>query len=150
MDRRHFLKMLLGTGVTFAAIGLVGCGREEERTAVGLIISNGEHRVVLYDTNAMALYMDGSLGPKTGVITVDYVKANQPVTLDFWHGHNGVMHQYTVTPSHFAQLKQLRRVTLETTEVADHTHKLFIDMADPKWRVPGAKPVVVPDGFEVV
>jgi hypothetical protein len=100
--------------------------------------------VTLYDTNAVALYFDGSQGPYTGVIKVAYVLANASITLDFWHGHGGVMHRFTLEPAHFAELKALRRVTLETTIVESHSHQLFIDPVDPTYRVPGATPVLVP------
>jgi hypothetical protein len=100
--------------------------------------------VTLYDTNAQALYFDGSMGPFTGVVRVAHVLANAPVTIDFWHGHGGVQHRYTLLPEHFAQLKRLQRVTLETTEVDGHRHKLFVDPVDPRYRVPGATPVAVP------
>lgn len=135
MDRRHFLKGLILTG-------LVGCGRDEEGHRLRYGFRAGE--VVLYDTYAMALYFDGGLGPKTGIVKVDYILKNQPVTLEFWHGHGGKSHFYTLTPDHFAELKRLKRVYVETTEVASHSHKLFIDPVDPKWRVPGAQPIPVP------
>ncbi len=144
LTRREWLRLALTSGATVCTFGIVGCGKDElqkiSRGAVSIV--RGE--VILYDTYAMALYMDGGLGPKTGIIKVDYVLANQPLTLDFWHGHGGILHRYTVTPEHFSQLKKLKQVTLETTEVEDHTHKLFIDPNDPKWRVPGAQPVHVP------
>jgi hypothetical protein len=135
MDRRHFLKGLLLTG-------LAGCGRDEEVHRLWYGFRAGE--VILYDTYAMALYFDGGLGPKTGIVKVDYILKNQPVTLEFWHGHGGKSHFYTLTPDHFAELKKLKKIYVETTAVASHTHKLFIDPVDPKWRVPGAQPVPVP------
>lgn len=101
-------------------------------------------KVTLYDTNAQALYFDGGYGPFTGVIKVDYVIANKALTLDFWHGHGGSQHRFTLLPEHFAALKRLERVTLETSVVDGHQHKLFIDPVDPRFRVPGAMPVSVP------
>src|SRR5262245_50937977 len=41
--------------------------------------------VMMHDTNAQALYFDGTYGPLTGVVTVDYVRANVDVDLEFWH-----------------------------------------------------------------
>jgi hypothetical protein len=76
---------------------------------------------------------------------VDYLIKNEPVTLTFWHGHNGRDHEFTVTPEHIKELKKMKKVFIETTEVADHTHKLFIDFSDPRWRVPGAEPIEVPE-----
>lgn len=100
--------------------------------------------VTLYDTNAQALYYDGSYGPFTGIVRVSYVLANAPLTLDFWHGHGGHLHRWTLTQAHFAELKRLRRVTLETTEVEGHAHQLFVDPVGLRWRVPGAPPIAVP------
>ena len=91
----------------------------------------------------MALYMDGSLGPKTGVIKAEYLIKNEPVTLVFWHGHGGKNHQFTLLPEHYTSLKQSKKVVILTTSVDGHTHKLFIDPNDPKWRVPGVKPTEI-------
>lgn len=103
-----------------------------------------EDFVVMYDTNAQALYLDGSLGPLTGVIYVDYVLRGEVVELDFWHGHGNQVHRFTLLPEHFEGLKRGERVTIETTEVESHRHTLFIDPTDPFYRVDGAAPVQVP------
>lgn len=100
--------------------------------------------VTMYDQYAMALYFGGELGPKTGVIKVDYILANKQVNMEFWHGHGGKQHKYVLLPDHFEQLKQGKKVTIETTSVDSHTHKLFIDPIDPKWRLAGAQPIQVP------
>lgn len=105
---------------------------------------DAEDYVILYDTYAMALYMDGSLGPKTGIIKVDYVIENAPITLQFWHGHSGRNHEFTLLPEHFEKLRLEQRVYLETSEVEGHKHRLFIDPVAPQWRVPGAQPIKVP------
>src|SRR5687767_7782580 len=68
--------------------------------------------VTMHDTYAQALYLDGSLGPLTGVIYVDYVLRNEPIELDFWHGHGNLLHKFTLLPEHFDRLKQGERVTL--------------------------------------
>lgn len=148
MDRRDFFKHLMQSGMTVAALGLAGCGAERAgRGGAMRLALGGRSRVTLYDTYAMALYMDGGLGPRTGIIKVEYVLKNEELTLEFWHGHGGQNHMFTVTPEHFAQIKKLEKVTLETTEVAGHTHKLFIDFSSAQWRVEGAEPVEVPDSL---
>ncbi len=91
----------------------------------------------------MALYFDGGVGPKTRVIKVQYLINNQPVTLKFWHAHGGVDHRFTVTAEHFSELKKLKRVIISSDIVADHSHKLFIDSVDPRYRVSGAKPIEI-------
>ena len=100
--------------------------------------------VTMYDTYAMALYFDGGLGPKTGTIKVDDVIAGTALTFDFWHGHNNVLHKFTVTPADWANLKKSKKVMIQTTEVDNHSHALFIDPNSPMWRVPGAPPRQVP------
>jgi hypothetical protein len=102
--------------------------------------------VKMHDTYAQALYLDGSLGPLTGTIEVAYVLAGTTITLDFWHGHNGVLHRYTLQPADFDALKRGERITLPTTVVEDHSHTLFIDPKDETYRVPGAPDVDVPVG----
>ncbi len=100
----------------------------------------------MHDTNAQALYLDGSKGPLTGVVTVAAVIAGTTVTLDFWHGHNGVPHRFTLEPAHFAALKRGERITLGTTTVDSHSHTLFVDPRDEAYRVSGAPDVDVPLG----
>jgi hypothetical protein len=100
--------------------------------------------VTMYDTNAQALYLDGSLGPLTGVIEVEYIVAGAAITLDFWHGHGGQQHRFTLLPEHYEALKRGERVYVGTTEVEDHSHMLFIDPVDPVYRVVGAQGVEVP------
>ena len=142
MNRREFVWSILQA----ATLGtLWGCGKashsESESTSP---IATLRDEIMMYDTNAMALYYDGGLGPKTGVIKVDYLLKNEPITLPFWHGHGGVNHKFTLLPEHYEQFKKLKKVYVETTVVESHKHKLFIDFSDPKWRVPGAKPIPVP------
>lgn len=148
VNRRHFIRKMVQGGVGLWVAGLtVACGREEEMAqAEGrfLVDGSGKGEIIMYDTYAMALYFDGGLGPKTGNIKVDYIVANQPLTLEFWHGHGGVNHKFTLLPEHFAEMKKMKKTYVETNVVADHKHKLFIDFSDSKWRVPGAKPVSVP------
>lgn len=100
--------------------------------------------VTMFDTHAQALYLDGTYGPLTGIIYVDYVLANTERTLEFWHGHGGQQHRFTLTPAHFAALKRGEKIYVETTEVDDHMHMLFIDPTDLEYRVEGAQPVSVP------
>ena len=100
----------------------------------------------MHDTFAQALYLDGSLGPLTGIVTVDHIVAGATITLDFWHGHNGIQHRWTLEPHHFAALKRGERITLTTTTVEDHAHTLFVDPVDESYRVPGAPDVLVTVG----
>lgn len=94
--------------------------------------------VTLHDTHAQALYFDGGYGPTTGIITVDMVVAGRPRDMEFWHGHGGQSHRFTVSEADLAALSRGERVTLVTTEVDGHSHMLFIDPTDERWRVSGA------------
>lgn len=159
MRRREVLTVLgFGTGVGVAAL-LIGCDADagpvdqgdtpdatpgdNDAPAPPAIDACSAQTVLMHDTNAQALYLDGSFGPLTGVITVAYVAANATITLDFWHGHGGVQHRFTLDAPHFAQLKQGQRVTVGTTMVDGHAHTLFIDPVDERYRVPGAPDVPV-------
>lgn len=102
--------------------------------------------MVRHDTNAQALYLDGSLGPLTGVIEVAAMAAGVATTRDFWHGHGGVLHRFTIDPDQFAALIRGERVTIATTTVDGHAHTLFIDPIDEAYRVTGAPDVIVPIG----
>jgi hypothetical protein len=102
--------------------------------------------VKMHDTYAQALYLDNSLGPLTGIVTVASVIAGSTITMDFWHGHNGLLHRFTLEPTHFDALKRGERVTVGTTTVEGHAHTLFIDPRDEHYRVENAPDVDVPLG----
>jgi hypothetical protein len=103
----------------------------------------GVETIEIYDSNAQALYLDETLGPLTGVILVDQIVAGEVITLDFWHGHGGQLHAFTLGAEQFAQLRRGERTYVTTTEVDSHQHTLFIDPVDPLYRVEGAVPIVV-------
>jgi len=88
----------------------------------------------LHDVHAQALYFDGTYGPTTGVITVEHIVEGRDRLFEFWHGHGGDTHRFTVTAAQFAQLARGERVTLMTTEVDGHAHELFIDPMGETWR----------------
>jgi hypothetical protein len=162
MQRRVFLSLVgFGTGVGVVAT-LIGCdagagpdsdsperpdapGSNAPSDAAPSTMPDAcmQRYVQMHDTNAQALYLDGSLGPLTGVIKVQYVVAGAAITLDFWHGHGGQQHRFTLLPEHFEKLKAGERVTLGTTTVDNHAHMLFIDPIDEDYRVPGAPDVPV-------
>jgi hypothetical protein len=159
MQRREALTFLgLGTGIGVAAL-LIGCDADAgPASPVEADAAGGDSptpdappspdactpaTVLMHDTNAQALYLDGSFGPLTGNIRVTYVVAGTTLTLDFWHGHGGTPHRFTLEPQHFAMLKAGQKVTLGTTTVEGHAHTLFIDPKDEKYRVPGAPDVPV-------
>jgi hypothetical protein len=105
--------------------------------------TDGGRVVTLYDTYAVALYFDGTLGPKTGVVTAAQMAAGVDAPFAFWHGHGGVQHRFTVSAADFAELRERRKATVRTSVVDGHSHLLFIDPTDARWRVPGAQPLTV-------
>jgi len=127
------------------SIGMIANSKRSLGQAIDWdLFEDSDAFVTMYDTYAVALYMDGSIGPKTGIIKVDYILDDQPITLPFWHGHSGEIHEFTLLPSHFQTLKEEQIVFLETSEIEGHKHRLFIDPTQIKWRVPGALPIKVP------
>lgn len=158
MRRRELLWWIGGSFVAFT----LGCDSEDVVPANDAAATPGadahvgpsdaatdacvQNVVKMHDTYAQALYYDGTNGPLTGVISVAYVIAGTSITLDFWHGHGGQLHRFTLEPAHFAELKQGKRITVGTTMVDGHAHTLFIDPRDESYRVPGAPDVEVPLG----
>lgn len=142
MNRRDFLTKVIGGCATVVALPVQAFSGDDSGDR------HWDADVLLYDTYAMALYFDGSLGPRTGIVKAEAVIAAMATRMEFWHGHGGKSHFFTIEPAHFAEMKKLKKVTLETTEVEQHSHKLFVDFGDARWRVPGAKPIPVPIGAE--
>jgi hypothetical protein len=154
MRRRDFLWMMGGTSVACS----IGCstpapnpptGDEPDANPTSPVDANSgvdacaQAVVTMHDTYAQALYLDGTHGPLTGVVAVSDLVAGTAITLDFWHGHGGQLHRFTLEPQHFDELKQGHRVTVGTTTVDNHAHTLFIDPLDEEYRVPGAPDVEV-------
>jgi len=154
LTRREFSRDLargIGGGVGLLALSsLAACGVDSslENSArvsgAGGLDVHADEFVTLYDTYAMATYFDGSLGPRTGIVTVDMIIAGVDVDMDFWHGHGGNQHRFRVTTADLRKMNCLQKVFIETTVVDSHTHKLFVDFSDPRWRVANAQPVRVP------
>jgi len=159
MRRREFIWLLGGSAVACT----VGCASEGTAPAGDAAIGGGDQdataatadagidgcvqkTVTMHDTYAQALYLDGSNGPLTGIVRVAQVIAAATVTMDFWHGHGGVLHRFTLEPAHFEMLKQGHRITVGTTTVEGHAHTLFVDPHDEGYRVPNAPDVEVPIG----
>ncbi len=145
LSRREFIARAASCVTTVAVLpSLSACGdfaARQSRENVPAAAVNDDGYVTLYDMYAIATYFDGGIGPETGTVTVAMVDANLPVNFVFWHGHGGKNHQFTLMPEHFQSIRDLKKTWVETTSVDGHSHKLFIDPVDPRWRVPGAEPV---------
>jgi hypothetical protein len=159
MRRREFI-WAFGGGVVTCAIGCDSSGGEgnapvadaatstdgRDSIADGSVDACVQEVVKMHDTYAQALYLDGGIGPLTGIVTVAHVIAGSTVTMDFWHGHGGQLHRFTLEPTHFDALKRGERVTIGTTTVEGHAHTLFVDPREERYRVEGAPDVDVPLG----
>jgi hypothetical protein len=144
VSRRQFLVRVASCVAGAALLPVVeSCGPAIDGVGSGAELNStrDDQFVTLYDTYAVATYYDVGIGPTTGTVTVAMVDANAESNLEFWHGHGGKSHHYTITPAHFQSIRDLKKTWIETTTVDGHAHKLFIDPVDPDWRVPGAKPV---------
>lgn len=158
MRRREFIWVVGGCVIT----GTIGCKPDPviagvdamslaaidapPYDAISAIDACVQSTVKMHDTYAQALYFDGSNGPLTGVITVAHTIAGAALTMDFWHGHGGVPHRFTLQPGHFDALKRGERITVGTTTVDNHSHTLFVDPTDEVYRVSGAPDIDVPLG----
>jgi hypothetical protein len=157
--RREFMAWVAGSGALLACAGDVPPSEPPEpdadETPPPSIDAGGDAQtqpvdagctmtVTLYDMHAMALYLDGGLGPRTGIVRVADIAAGVEQPRDFWHGHGNQLHRFTITPAHFAALRRRERILIETTEVDGHRHTLFVDPTDPQWRVEGAAPQTIP------
>jgi len=159
MRRRDFIWIFGGTAVSCMIGCEAGAGGDGNMpvpdaaaSGSGEPITDGgfdacvQKLVKMHDTYAQALYLDGSTGPLTGIVTVTHMIAGSVVTMDFWHGHGGQLHKFTLEPEHFDALKRGERVTVGTTTVEGHAHTLFVDPREERYRVEGAPDVDVPLG----
>jgi hypothetical protein len=162
MRRRDFI-LVCGSGVIDCTFG---CAREDVIAGVDAHVDDPGNpatpdaaatssssddacvpqTVKMHDTYAQALYYDGTNGPLTGIITTAQIIVGVVLTMDFWHGHNGMQHRFTLGAPELDKLKKGERITVETTTVDGHAHTLFIDPKDEGYRVPGAPDVDVPIG----
>ncbi len=60
-------------------------------------------------------------------ISEDDVAAGEAKTYEFWHGHGGKNHKFTVDSESFAKLKAGESVEIYTDVVTGHRHALKID-----------------------
>lgn len=137
MKRRLFMGWIFRVAAIAPVLGLAR--KLLGSTSVEPVTSHGG--VLIYDLYAMALYFDGTLGPKTGEILARDIIAAEEKGYLFWHGHGGVQHQYKILPEDFEKIRAFQKVTLETDLVANHSHKFFIDPTQTKYRIPGREPI---------
>lgn len=63
---------------------------------------------------------------KMPCIPQEDIDAGESRTYEFWHGHNGQVHQFTVTAEDFAQLQEGRDIEIYTDVITGHRHALLV------------------------
>lgn len=96
-----------------------------------------------YPLYAMATYFDGTTGPVTAEIDAATVSGGEDSSMIFWHGHGGMKHSFVLSADDKLRVLNGERVEIETSRVSGHSHRLFIDPTDEKWRIPGQQMVKI-------
>ena len=73
---------------------------------------------------------DGT-GLKMPCITKEVIAAGQEVSYDFWHGHSGELHRFTLKVEDLEQLKQETSIEVFTAIVDGHKHAVKVDTKKP-------------------
>ena len=135
MQRRDFCQLLVSTSFLFVFTRLTGC---KVATVGSNRLTDDTQTVMMNDIQLIAMYMDGTQGPVTGVLKVSQILENKPTTHKHFDSHG---HTFTLTPEHYAKLKKGEQFKVETTEAESHTHLVLVS---PKNKVPGSVAVAVP------
>lgn len=73
---------------------------------------------------------DGT-GLKMPCITKEVIAAGQEVSYDFWHGHSGELHRFTLTVEDLQTLKDEKSIEVFTAIVDGHKHAVKVDTKKP-------------------
>ena len=73
---------------------------------------------------------DGT-GLKMPCITKEVIAAGQEVSYDFWHGHSGELHRFTLTVEDLQTLKDEKSIEVFTAIVDGHKHAVKVDVKKP-------------------
>jgi len=142
MNRRSFIQTALGSALTAVSFQTTAWGQ------ISQTIIHRSDRVNTDDIKDLLLWApyeaflpeqtdpvvdDPSDGTQTGVLKAEDIVKGQALTLQFWHGHGGVYHMFTITPDNFTSLKAGNAVAIyvPTTVVEDHYHMVLIDPNKP-------------------
>lgn len=141
MNRREFVKTILGSSVTVFTVSRLGFGATSRNVLAGFPESYRDIRDLLMwapyeaflpdETNPVI--EDPSDGTETGTLTAAQIQTGQEITLQYWHEHGGIYHKFTVTADQLASLKAGKPTvfTIPTTVVEDHYHFTIIDPSKP-------------------
>lgn len=82
------------------------------------------------DGKRSASRTDGT-GLKMPCITKEVIAAGQEVSYDFWHGHSGELHRFTLTVEDLQTLKEEKSIEVFTAIVDGHKHAVKVDVKKP-------------------
>jgi hypothetical protein len=68
---------------------------------------------------------------KMPCITKDVIAAGQEISYDFWHGHSGELHRFTLTVDDLQTLKDEKSIEVFTAIVDGHKHAVKVDVKKP-------------------
>lgn len=68
---------------------------------------------------------------KMPCITKEVIAAGQEVSYDFWHGHSGELHRFTLTVEDLQALKEEKSIEVFTAIVDGHKHAVKVDVKKP-------------------
>ncbi len=132
MNRRQFIQTAVGTAIATSSFAAFGLSMDNRRPLADHEIQDlqlwAPYDAFLPDeTNPIP--EDPNDGTTTGILTAATIIAGVPVTMQYWHGHNGIWHMFTITAENFATLKSGNPVMfyVPTTVVEDHYHLTMVD-----------------------
>jgi len=74
---------------------------------------------------------DDGTALKMPCITKDVIAAGQEISYDFWHGHSGELHRFTLTVEDLQALKDEKSIEVFTAIVDGHKHAVKVDVKKP-------------------
>ena len=140
MERRRFFAYLCGVPLaTYGAVVLSSCSDERGELSTDL----KARRDAGAKFQSFAYYQglgpnetrdpgrtDGTSYSMPCITAVD-IAAGVEKIYDFWHGHDGMQHKFTVTSADFAKLKAGHETEIYTSVVEDHRHSLLLSPTRP-------------------
>ncbi len=136
MERRRFLSYLCRVPlVSYAAVALTRCGPEPGKSRLAGRPTEGPP-VTAFQTFAYYQGLgetetrdpertDGTAYDMPCISALD-IAAGFEKSYDFWHGHSGKLHRFTVTTDDFKKLQSGHNVEVYTSIVEDHRHSLVV------------------------
>ncbi len=137
MNRRTFIRNAIGSTLTAAAFSRLAWGRLSEMPSgpaadVKDLILFAPYEAFLPEQTDPVL-SNPHEGTENGILKAEDIIKGEPLTLEFWHGHGGVKHEFTITAENFSSLKAGNPVVVyvPTNVVGGHYHFVVIDPKRP-------------------